>query len=112
MVWQQLLLTTSREQVRIVSLFGFIRKFNDEGNFKISEVSAAAILQYWDTFNIETLKDKILDSYFDELFRLNSQDIEPLLNHADDNGFTNVFAYIHLENKLPENDEHKSITCR
>ena len=70
--------------------FGFVdRKFNERGsNFKISEVSAAAILQYWDTFNIETLKDKILDSYFDELFKLNSQDMGDILpNHADDNIF-------------------------
>ena len=54
------------EQVRIACNFGFVdRKFNERGsNFKISEISAAAILQYWDTFNIDTLKDKILDSLF------------------------------------------------
>ena len=55
------------------------------------------------------LKDKILDSYFDELFRLNSLEAgDALPNHADDNLFLpNCLPYIHLENKLPENDEQK-----
>ena len=101
------------EQVRIACNFGFIdRKFNERGsNFKISEISAAAILQYWDSFDndMNKLKDKILDSYFDELFKLNSLESgDALPNHADDNSFLpNCLPYLHLENKLPENDEQK-----
>jgi len=99
------------EQVRIACNFGFVdRKFNERGsNFKISEISAASILQYWDTFNIDSLKDKILDSYFDELFKLNSLEAgDTLPNHADNNSFLPMcLPYLHLENKLPENDEQK-----
>ena len=42
---------------------------NDRGgNFKMSEVSAAAILQWWDQFNIDDLQQKYLDNYYNKRY--------------------------------------------
>jgi len=78
------------EYVRIACNFGFIdRRFNERGsNFKMSELSAAGILQYWDSFDIDELMNKTLDSYYDTLFRLNQNHLGDLFpNHADESKF-------------------------
>lgn len=78
------------EYVRIACNFGFVgRQFNERGsNFKMSEISAASILQYWDSFSIDDLMNKTLDSYYDTLFRLNQSHLGELFpNHADENKF-------------------------
>ncbi len=61
------------EAVRVACNFGMVEgQFNERGNnFKISEISAAAILQYWDSFDIDELREKLLDNYYNKLFDLN-----------------------------------------
>jgi len=78
------------EMVRTTINFGIINKqFNERGsNFKMSELSAAGILQYWDSFNIDKLKELLLDSYYEELYKANlTGDGEPYFNNADKDEF-------------------------
>lgn len=78
------------EHVRTACNFGFVdRQFNERGsNFKMSELAAAGILQYWDSFDIEELKNKLLDSYYEDLFKLNQENNGEIFpNYADENSF-------------------------
>lgn len=78
------------EHVRIACNFGFIdRQFNERGsNFKMSEIAASAVLQYWDTFDLEELTDKLLDSYYDSLFHLNHNNLGDIFpNYSDESKF-------------------------
>lgn len=87
------------DYVRVACNFGFVdKKFNERGsNFKMSELSAAGILQYWDSFNLEDMKNNLLDSYYDSLFNLNQDSTgEVLPNYADENNFLPAcLPYIH-----------------
>lgn len=61
------------EGVRVACNFGLVNKqFNERGsNFKMSEIAAAAILQFWDSFDIDDMRIKLLDNYYEKLFELN-----------------------------------------
>jgi dTDP-4-amino-4,6-dideoxygalactose transaminase len=89
------------EQVRIACNFGFVdSQFNERGsNFKISDIAAASILQYWDSFDIDDLKNKTLDSYYDSLFAINQEHLgEPLPNFADEDNFLpSCLPFLHSE---------------
>jgi len=78
------------EDVRVACNFGLINgQFNERGsNFKMSEIAAASILQYWDSFDIDDLKNKVLDNYFNKLFELN-KDYEGTVhpNFSDEEAF-------------------------
>jgi len=78
------------EQVRIACNFGFVdRRFNERGsNFKMSDIAAAAVLQYWDSFEMDDLMNKTLDSYYNTLFHLNQNHLGDLFpNYSDENKF-------------------------
>ena len=46
--------------------------FNERGsNFKMSELNAAGVLQYWRQFDIDTMMKNYLDNYYDLLYNLN-----------------------------------------
>ena len=95
------------EGVRVACNFGLVDKqFNERGsNFKMSEISAAAILQYWDSFNIDELQKKLVDNYYEKLFELNKQfqgTVHP--NYADEDKFLpSCLPYI-FESPMSEND--------
>lgn len=97
------------DHVRIACNFGFVdRKFNERGsNFKMSEISAASILQYWDSFDIDKLKEKHLDSYYDTLFKLNTSNTgDTFPNYADENSFLpSCLPYIYEKNTSLEEVE-------
>jgi hypothetical protein len=44
------------------------------GNFKMSELAAAGILQWWDSFDIDSLQKQYLDNYYKELYALRDID--------------------------------------
>lgn len=78
------------QAVRTAINFGLVDKqFNERGsNFKMSEVSAAAILQYWDQFNIDELKEKLLDRYYETSYRVKSHhEGVDFPNFSDDDEF-------------------------
>lgn len=95
------------EGVRIACNFGLVNgQFNERGsNFKMSEISAAAILQYWDSFNIDDLQKKLLDNYFNKLFEINKQFQGTVFpNYSDEDNFLpSCLPYI-FERQMTEND--------
>lgn len=78
------------EDVRIACNFGLVNgQFNERGsNYKMSEIAAASILQWWDQFDIDELKNKLLDNYYNQLFNLNKEHSGVVFpNHADQDNF-------------------------
>ena len=55
--------------------FGWVDgAFNERGsNFKMSELSAAGILQYWDSFDIDEMSKEYRDNYFGLTYKLASK---------------------------------------
>src|SRR6056300_481835 len=100
------------EGVRVACNFGLVDKqFNERGsNFKMSEISAAAILQYWDSFNIDELQKKLIDNYYEKLFELNRDHqgvVHP--NFSDEDKFLPacvpfIFEKEVIEQDFPEED--------
>lgn len=86
------------EQTRIACNFGLIDgKFNERsGNYKMSELSAAGILQWWDQFDINELKDLYLDNYYKVLYDLRDEEGSVWQNYGDeDNFFPSCLPFIH-----------------
>jgi dTDP-4-amino-4,6-dideoxygalactose transaminase len=100
------------EGVRVACNFGLVDKqFNERGsNFKMSEVSAAGILQYWDSFDIDKLQKKLVDNYYEKLFELNKDhqgSVHP--NFSDEDKFLPaclpfIFDKPSIEQDFPEED--------
>jgi len=92
------------DAVRIATNFGIIEgAFNERsGNYKISEISAAAILQWWDQFDIDTLARQYQDNYYKLKYELRDLDGTSYTNYSEDETFfPNCFPYI-TEEALPE----------
>jgi len=104
--------THLEEDVRVACNFGLVNgQFNERAsNFKMSEIAAASILQYWDSFDIEELKKKVLDNYFNKLFELNKEyegTVHP--NYSDEEEFLPsclpfIFNKPTLAEEFPEED--------
>lgn len=76
--------------VREIINFGYVDgEFNERGsNWKMSELAAAGILQYWDSFDIDELAKKYRDNYYNLLYQLNvDYHGEPWPNHSDEDLF-------------------------
>ena len=60
------------DTLRNVINFGWKNEeFNERGgNYKMSDISAAAILQYWRQFDIDQMMKVCLDNYYDLLYKL------------------------------------------
>lgn len=72
--------------VRSAINFGKIdNNFTSRGsNFKMSELSAAGILQWWKQFNIDDYKHRLLDNYFIQLKKYYSEDTLIFCNYTSD----------------------------
>ena len=84
--------------VRIACNFGFLDKQHNErsGNYKMSEVSAAAILQWWDQFDIQEMKNILLDNYFAKRYELRNESGIFFPNETDD-FLPSCYPFIHSE---------------
>ena len=72
--------------------------FNENGgNYKISEISAAGILQWWDQFNIDELASKYADNYYKTRYEMRGYEGDFWPNHADDIFFPNCLPFIHKD---------------
>jgi len=102
------------EAVRVACNFGLVKKqFNERGsNFKMSEIAAAAILQYWDSFDIDELQEKLLNNYYNKLFDLNKK-YEGVVhaNFSDDDKFLPVCVPF-IFNKPTLAEEHPEEDCK
>ena len=72
---------------------------NDRGgNLKMSEVSAAAILQWWDQFNIDDLQQKYLDNYYNKRYEFGQVEGDLYPHRADEGDifFPNVLCALYI----------------
>jgi dTDP-4-amino-4,6-dideoxygalactose transaminase len=72
--------------VRSAINFGkYNNQFTPRGsNFKMSDVSAAGILQWWKQFNIDSYKDTLMNNYYQQLSKYNSNTVQLFKNHSID----------------------------
>ena len=105
------------EEVRTACNYGKVEeKFNERsGNFKMSELSAAGILQYWDHFNFTELRKRVVDNYFDIRYKLRDRDgaFWPNWGDDDDDKFFPSwcpFLYDNPEESL--HDDLEGISCK
>ena len=92
--------------VRTATNFGLVdEKFNERsGNYKISEVSAAAILQWWDQFDIKKLSTQYADNYFKLKYEFRDIEGKTWINYSEDDiFFPNCFPF------FPEEDISQNI---
>lgn len=86
------------DYVRRACNFGISENGWDErsGNHKMSELCAAGILQYWDQFDIDAMKEIYLENYFKLLYELRASGDqgESWINYADD-FFPSCLPFIH-----------------
>lgn len=77
------------EQVRIACNFGIVdSQFNERsGNYKMSDISAAAILQWWDQFDIDELQELFLNNYYDMRYFLRDEEAEAWKHYGDEEQF-------------------------
>ena len=97
------------ESVRIATNFGLVDgNFNERSsNYKISEVSAAAILQWWDQFDINTLSNQYQDNYFKLKYEFRDIEGKTWINHSEDGKFfPNCFPFF-AEEKIPKEISEK-----
>lgn len=87
------------EYTRAAVNFGMINKSFNEfgGNHKMSEISAAAILQWWEQFDIDDLSTKYLNNYYDLRYKLKDVDGDFWPHYGDENFFPNCLPFIHRE---------------
>lgn len=64
-------------------------------NYKMSDIAAASILQWWDSFNIDELANKYRTTYMQKMCKYVNEDIRTLTNTSDDNFFPNCLPLIH-----------------
>ena len=82
----------------IIDNFGMVDgKFNERsGNYKMSDINAAAILQWWDQFEIEELKEKYLDNYYKVLYELREEEGIAWQHYGDqENFFPSCLPFVH-----------------
>lgn len=95
------------ESVRVACNFGFTKSQHNErsGNYKMSEVSAAAILQWWDQFDLKRMKFIMLDNYFSKRYELRNEAGLFFPNETDD-FLPSCYPFVHSE-PTTANDEVK-----
>jgi len=75
-------------------------------NYKMSEIAAAGVLQWWDSFSIESLKNSLLDRYF-YLYEMAKKYAELFPNVADDYSFLPANLPIIIEDQYIRKDAEK-----
>lgn len=76
--------------------FGIVDgSFNEYGgNHKMSEISAAAILQWWGQFEIDNLAAKYQDNYYNLRYELRDLDGDFWPHHGDEEFFPNCVPFV------------------
>ena len=105
------------EDVRRACNYGKVgEKFNERsGNYKMSELSAAGILQYWDQFDFKELRKRVVDNYFDIRYKLRDRDGAFWPNWGDDNDDKFFPAWVPFLYDNPEESKHDEldgISCK
>lgn len=98
------------KEVRTACNFGLVDgRFNERsGNYKMSDISAAAILQWWDQFDIDEMRDQYLDNYYKVRYELRDEEGDAWINFGDDEKFfPSCYPFIHSTDKTVEDNETK-----
>ena len=79
--------------------FGIVEGvFNENGgNHKMSELSAAGVLQWWNQFDIDELASKYVDNYYKLRYEMREYEGDFWPNHSDEKFFPNCLPFIHKE---------------
>lgn len=89
------------KSVRDVINFGWLNEaFNERGgNYKMSELSAAGILQWWDQFDIDDLAKKYFENYCKQRYNLRHLDGDVYIhfNNPSDTFFPSCLPFINRE---------------
>jgi len=85
------------ESVRIACSFGKHDIICNEqgGNFKMSELSAAGILQWWDQFNIDDMQNLFITNYNTLRYEMREENGDFWFNHTSDTWFPTCLPFIH-----------------
>ena len=77
------------KETRIACNFGLVDgMFNERsGNYKMSDLSAAGILQWWDQFDIDELNKLYLDNYYSVLYELRDEEGTNWIHYGDEDKF-------------------------
>ena len=104
------------EETRRAINFGYDKdnNFNERSNnFKISEISAAGILQWWDQFNIDDMVEIYQKNYYDALYKLRVIDNgNPFPNYSDDKFLPFVLPWIYNQSVNIEDSYFKKVICK
>mgnify|MGYP003112545598 FL=1 len=84
------------ESVRIACNFGKHDTICNEqgGNFKMSELSAAGILQWWDQFNIDNMQEIFMTNYNTLRYEMREENGDFWFNHTSDTWFPTCLPFI------------------
>ena len=84
------------ESVRIACNFGKHDTICNEqgGNFKMSELSAAGILQWWDQFNIDDMQEIFMTNYNTLRYEMREESGDFWFNHTSDTWFPTCLPFI------------------
>jgi len=74
------------------------KNFTELGsNCKMSEISAAAILQWWDQFDIDELAEQYRSNYYDLKYELRDENASSYPHYGDENFFPSCLPLIYLD---------------
>ena len=84
------------EAVRIACNFGKHDIICNEqgGNFKMSELSAAGILQWWDQFNIDNMQQLFIENYNTLRYEMREENGDFWFNHTSDTWFPTCLPFV------------------
>jgi len=84
------------EAVRIACNFGKHDTICNEqgGNFKMSELSAAGILQWWDQFNIDDMQEIFMTNYNTLRYEMREENGDFWFNHTSDTWFPTCLPFV------------------
>lgn len=86
----------------------FDEGFNEYGgNYKMSELSAAGILQWWDQWDIDELSSLFEEKYFERRFEFREKEGEPYPNHCSEKFFPNCLPFVYNNPKSVDDINEK-----
>ena len=82
-------------------------------NFKMSELSAAGILQWWDQFDIDDMVETYQKNYYDAHYKLRKADLgNPVPNFSDDKFLPFVLPWVYNNHVQPKDSYFKEIEAK
>ena len=83
------------------------------GNYKMSDIVAAGILQWWDQFNIEEMMETYQTNYYNARYKLTVESNGQCFpNHSDDKFFPFCLPWVHEQPTDIDNAFYKHIECK